>query len=207
MQTQGSAASALVDGETAYYLKTFTALALADARLDGIEFESCTFVDCDLSSATLRRCRFIDCSFQGSTLNHAQMSSTRFTSTVFERCRLVGINWTAVDWSRLTRDAQVGFRDCVLNESSFFGLALDALVLQSCKAHAVDFREARLRAADLTFSDFSSALFGRTDLSEADFSEATNYDIDVLNNVVRHAKFSRFEAVRLLQGLDIEVVD
>jgi len=71
----------------------------------------------------------------------------------------------------------------------------------------VDFREARLRAADLTFSDFSSALFGRTDLSEADFSEATNYDIDVLNNVVRHAKFSRFEAVRLLQGLDIEVVD
>lgn len=193
--------------ETSHYLKSFSGLSVAGEQLEGIEFESCAFVDCDMSAATFRRCRFIDCSFIGSNLNHVVLSSSRFNNVEFKRCKLVGVNWTTVEQTQLVRSPGFRFRDCILDESSFFGLALEELVLQGCKARAVDFREAGLRAADLTFTDFSGAVFGRTDLTEADFSEASGYDIDVLNNTMTRAKFSRFEAVRLLQGLDVEVVD
>jgi uncharacterized protein YjbI with pentapeptide repeats len=59
----------------------------------------------------------------------------------------------------------------------------------------------------LSYTDFANALFGRTNLSRANFAEAINYDIDVFNNEIKAAKFSRHEAIRLLDSLDIELID
>ena len=52
-----------------------------------------------------------------------------------------------------------------------------------------------------------SVLFEETDLSGADFTEAVNYTINILHNSIKKANFSRFEAVSLLEGLDIVLVD
>lgn len=79
--------------------------------------------------------------------------------------------------------------------------------MEGCKVHNVDFRDGDFSEANFTYSDFTGSLFSNTNLSGADFSEATDYDIDVLHNKIKHAKFSRFEAVRLLEGLEIELVD
>ena len=56
-------------------------------------------------------------------------------------------------------------------------------------------------------TDLTHSLFGRACLTEADFTEAVNYDIDVRDNEVGKCKFSRYEAVRLLYGYDIEVIE
>ena len=57
------------------------------------------------------------------------------------------------------------------------------------------------------FYDFRGALFGKTLLSGADFSEAVDFDIDVFDNQILGAKFSRCEALRLLASFKIELVD
>lgn len=76
-----------------------------------------------------------------------------------------------------------------------------------CKAHDLDLREASLRGADFSQTDFLNALFNRTNLAAADFTGACNYRIDIFHNEIRRAKFSRDEALGLLGGLDIEVVE
>ena len=87
------------------------------------------------------------------------------------------------------------------------GLSLEELVLDHCRVREVDFREANLSRARCTGSEFGLSLFNRTNLTGADFSDATDFDIDVLHNTLKGARFSRHEAVRLLYGLDIELVD
>lgn len=81
------------------------------------------------------------------------------------------------------------------------------LVMEECKAHNVDFREGDFSNSNFTYTDLSGCFFSNTNLSGADFSEATDYDIDVYQNIIKKAKFSRLEAVRLLSSLEIELVD
>jgi hypothetical protein len=50
-------------------------------------------------------------------------------------------------------------------------------------------------------------LFGKTNLVSADMTEALNYNIDLHENNIKNAKFSRYEAMRLLDCLEIELVD
>ena len=195
------------NGINEYYSKHFVGLDLSAQTFERLEFEACSFINCDFSDATIHNSRFIECDFTDCTLNNLKLPSTRLRSVTFERCRLVDVNWTTLEWSRLSTSAELTFRDCVLTDSSFHGLVMNELVMQSCKAHGVDFRDTKLKKADLSFTDFTNAQFGRTDLTDADFTEATGFDIDVLNNVMTLSKFSRHEAARLLSGLDIEVVD
>lgn len=173
----------------------------------GIEFEDCEFFDCHFSESTFRKCQFIECRFVRCNLSLVKVPQCQFNAVVFEECKLVGIDWTRAAWPRLSFAAPFHFKQCILNDSSFLGLALDQIVIEECKAHDVDFREGSFNQANFTYTDFSHSLFGRSQLTEADFSEATNYDIDIFNNKINRAKFSRDEAIRLLNCFDIELVD
>jgi fluoroquinolone resistance protein len=101
----------------------------------------------------------------------------------------------------------VKFFKCIINDSSFFGLSLDEIVIEACKAYDVDFREGSFSKANFTFTDFTNSLFNGTNLSGADFTEAVNYRIDINYNVINRAKFSRYEAISLLESLQIELKD
>ncbi len=119
----------------------------------------------------------------------------------------MGVDWTRANWSAYHKDFEISFRQCILNDSSFFGLTLQVLVLDECKVHDVDFREGDFSHAVMTYSDFTHSLFMRTNLQSANFAEATQYLINILENQVKNAKFSKHEAVYLLEGLGIELVD
>jgi uncharacterized protein YjbI with pentapeptide repeats len=71
----------------------------------------------------------------------------------------------------------------------------------------VDFREADLSGASFGATDLSESLFSSTDLSEADLSRARNYSIAPGRNVLTQARFSLPEAMALLYGLDIVLVE
>lgn len=199
--------STAFDAGLDYFSKHFTGLDLSRCVLGARSYEECVFTACNFSDATLASCKLLDCGFFDCNLSLAKVAHTRFRAVTFTGCKLVGINWTSAAWQRLATAAPLEFRDCILNDGSFLGLALQELVVEHCKARDVDWRDANLTGANLRHTDLTHALFSRTNLSGADLTGATGYDIDVLNNDVRHARFSRDEAVRLLLGLEIELAD
>jgi len=196
-----------IDNNQDYYSKTFSHLSMNEQAIEGVEFEDCTFSECDFTEAVFKKCRFIECSFTQCNLSVITIAQSQFTEVSFEHCKLIGVDWTRAMWSQLRLSATLTFKHCVLNDSSFFGLSLDEIKLIECKAHEVDFRNASVCHAQFTYTDFTGSLFGKTNLSGADFTEAVNYDIDIFDNKLDKAKFTRHEAVRLLNGLDIELLD
>lgn len=197
----------LEDDKDEYWSQTFTGEDFSGLEISSKEFEGCVFRDCNFTDAILNRCNFVDCEFTKCNFSVATIKYSKFSEVEFVESKLIGINWANIDLSKLVFNTPIKFYKCVINDSSFFGLKLQELVLEECKAHGVDFREGDFSRANFTHTDFTSCLFGSTNLTEADFSEATDYDIDILNNIITQAKFSRFEAVRLLDGLDIELID
>ena len=135
-----------------------------------------------------------------------KIGQSQFTDVTFEQCKLIGVDWTRAMWSQPRLSASLEFNNSVINDSSFFGLTLDEVKLVECKALEVDFRNGRFCRAQFSYTDFTASLFGKTDLSGADFTEAVNYDIDIFDNKLDKAKFTRYEALRLLNGLDIELI-
>ena len=135
------------------------------------------------------------------------VKNSRFNNVSFKDCKLLGIDWTRATWPNLSIDSQLKFEKSVLNDSSFFGLKLPNLKLIECRCIEVDFSDGDFNHGDFSYSDLSASLFRQTNLTKANFAEALNYSIDIENNRITGAKFSRHEAVSLLQSLNIELVD
>lgn len=193
--------------EKEYLATVFNHISVINQEIDGVEFEACDFIECNFTATQFKKCRFIECTFTRCNLSLAQVSQSQFTDVIFNECKLVGVDWTRAAWPKLVFSVALQFKQCILNDSSFFGLNLDEISMEECKAHDVDFRDGRFRRAIFTGTDFTHSLFAKTDLSGADFTDASDYDIDIFNNNISKAKFSRYEAIRLLNSLDIELVD
>lgn len=190
-----------------YWSKNFKNLDCSGIEIFSKEFDGCTFEKCDFSNSTFNKCNFVDCEFINCNLSIVKMEYSKFSDVCFRDSKLIGINWTKLAWPRLIFCSPIKFYKSILNDSSFYGLSLQDFVLEECKAHNVDFREGDFSNSNFTYSDLSGCFFGNTNLSCADFSEAIGYDIDIYQNTIKKAKFSRFEAVRLLESLEIDLVD
>ena len=188
------------------FAESFENLDFSGTEIIKIEFEDCTFSRCDFSHTSFKKCKFDNCHFSHCNLSLMQVLDSQFSGVVFEVCKIIGVDWTKASWSALTQRAPK-FKKSVLNDSSFWGLKLEGIMIHGCEARDVDFREANMKEADLCDTDFLRALFRNTNLRESDFTHANNFDIDVKTNEIEGAKFSRYEAVRLLPGLGIELVD
>lgn len=196
-----------IENNTQYFDKSFDKQGLVSVDIFGCEFEECEFNDCDLSAAIFTRCNFLNCSFNRCNLSLLKIPSSRFFDVDFIDCKLVGIDWTVAHWSSFNLCSELKFNRCILNDSTFFGLSLNELKLDECKLHEVDFREGDFSNSVMTYCDFTNSLFMRTNLQSVDFSESNSFTIDVLENKISRAKFSRYEALSLLNSLDIVLVD
>lgn len=190
-----------------YYSEIFEDVVASGADVSSKNFDGCTFKRCDFSEVAFSRCRFIDCEFIGCNLSVVTFGYSKLAGVIFRDSKLIGVDWTKVSWPALAISAPVSFYHSIINDGSFQGLSLQGVILGSCKAHHVDFRDSDFSHSRFSNTEFSGAFFVNTNLTGVDFSEATDYDIDINNNIVKKARFSRVEAVRLLEGLDIELVD
>ncbi len=195
------------DAQKEYFSNEFNQLKLPGQEIDSIVFEECVFNECDLSDVTFTRCKFVDCRFIKCNLSLLKPNYSRFIEVLFEDCKAIGVDWTKAEWPSIALPSPLKFLKCIINDTTFFGLNLTELVIEECKAHDVDFREGDFSEANFTFTDFTNCLFNETNLTGADFTEAVNYLIDINHNRIKEATFSRHEAVSLLEGLDIELVD
>ena len=190
-----------------YINKTFSDLVIPGAKVECTEFDGCTFINCDLSETLFYKCKFIDCSFVRSNLSVINLKFSQFSDVSFDECKMPGIDWTQVSRPNLIFYAPVKFNKCILNDSSFFGLDFPELEIIECKAHNVDFREGDFKKSNFSYTSFSQSLFNNTNLKEVNFCEAVDYQIDINLNTVKGARFTRQNALCLLESLGIELID
>lgn len=193
--------------QKAFHSQNFNNKDFSGQTLNAVEFEDCCFEKCNFTSATFKLCKFIDCRFVKCNLSLVNIGYSQFNDVNFEHSKVIGIDWTKGNWPNLALFSPIKFHHCIINDCLFFGLELKELVLENCKAHDVDFREGDFSQSNFSYSDFSHSLFSKTNLKGVDFTEASNYQINIYNNNITKAKFSRYQAVTLLDSLDIELLD
>jgi fluoroquinolone resistance protein len=195
----------IVDGLDCF-AEDFKDVSLHDVKITKAEFEACTFVSCDFSETIFLSCRFIECHFVNCNLSLMKLTDTKMSDITFESCKMIGIDWTMCDNKSLLRAEPLRFIESILNDSNFFGLKLENLVMKACRAKDVDFRNASLKSADFTGTDFKSSLFENTHLEYANFTDAQNTYIDIRKNHLTKAIFNRYEALFLLEIMEITLV-
>ncbi len=188
-----------------YINQHFKDLDLPASVFEDREFDNCLFIKCNLSDVQFKNCKFYECTFTDCNLSLLKVNGCSFTDVEFESCKAIGINWTAAAWSRLKLKSPFSFKECILNDSTFFGLSISEIKMINCKAHDVDFQEADCSHADFSSTDFHNSLFNKTNLTEANFSDAVNYNINIYFNEIKHAKFTLPDVMNLLNSLDIEI--
>ncbi len=188
------------------FAEDYKDLILADKKIEDIEFESCSFEKCNFNRVSFKNCIFSECTFKHCDLSLISVLGSQFSGIVFADCKIIGIDWTKALWASLTIMPNKFYRS-VLNDSSFWELSLEKVEFIECELKDTDFREAKLKGANFSYSDLSDALFRNSDLSSSNFSHCKNYDIDINQNIIKDAKFSRYDAVRLLNGIGIKLID
>lgn len=197
----------VLESQTEYFAKPLSKADISDSEIEGATFEDCEFNHCNFSSAKILRCRFNNCTFNHCNLAVADVTDSRFYEIYFNECKLSGIDWTRAVWPEFNPDFELHFKKCLLNNASFFSLKLNNLNMEECRLIDADFRESDLSGSVLTGCDFAGSLFNNTILRYVDFTDSWDYNINILNNTVARAKFSRLEALILLESLGIELVD
>ncbi len=189
------------------FAERFEGIDLHGTKLSKAEFEECTFVSCDFSETFFYSCRFMDCHFENCNLSVMKLTDSKFSHTDFTSCKMNGIDWSMCNWTSLISPLPLSFTECILDDSNFFGLDMQELVMKACRAYEVDFRSSSLQRANFTATNFKGALFGNTHLENANFTHASNTRIDLRTNHLKGAIFSHFEALALLEHLGIVLVD
>lgn len=193
--------------QSEYNNESFKKIKLEGARVQSREFYDCHFSGCSFRETLFRSCKFSDCFFEDCDLSLVRFEDSSFSDTSFARSKVIGINWTLASWSTFASEAPISFVDCSLDYSAFIGLTLRKLVLKKCSAKEVEFSEADLSNANFSGTDLSKSRFSRTNLTRANFEGATNYAIDIATNKISKARFALPEALALLYGLDIVLVE
>ena len=191
--------------ENDFYDCCFSEIDYNDVMLGEKKFENCKFNNCNFSETKFLACKFIECDFYNCNLSSAQLDNSTFVEISFIESKLIGINWTKLKWPHIKLSSPFQFIKSNISHSSFFELDLSELVIEECKAHDVDFREADLTGASFVLSDLEKSLFMHTNLYSADFTNATNYLIDPTENNIRKAKFSVPDVLNLLHNFEIEI--
>lgn len=189
------------------FAEEFVKVELQERKIKKAEFEECTFISCDFSETFFHSCRFIDCRFENCNLSLMKLTNSIVSGSHFISCKMIGIDWTMCDWKSLLSSMPIEFIECILNDSNFFGIMLDRLIVKKCSAKDMDFRSGSFIGADFSSSDFKGTLFESTKLEYANFTDATNTQINIKTNQLKGAIFSRYEALFLLETMGIVLVD
>jgi fluoroquinolone resistance protein len=187
--------------------ESFSKVMLESEQVVSREFYECVFSHCSFRESTFQDCKFHDCTFQECDLSLVRFEGSSFSDTRFERSKVIGVNWTIAAWSKFQADSPISFADCVVDFSAFIGLRLRKISFQKCSAQEVEFSDADLSSSNFSGTNLNKSRFRQTNLTRANFEGAINYSIDITANKITKARFSLPEALSLLAGLDIVLVE
>lgn len=162
-------------------------------------FDNCTFVHIDFSSAKILSSSFTDCIFSGCNLSMAEMTLTTLNNVSFVNCKILGVKFnTCNDFI-----FDVAFENCILDYCSFSKRKMPKTVFKDSSLKSVDFGDANLKGVKFINTDLNEAIFYNTNIQGADFTSAYNYIIDLTQNQVKKARFSKDGLSGLLNQFNI----
>jgi uncharacterized protein YjbI with pentapeptide repeats len=163
------------------------------------DYEGCTFTNCTFASIDLFSSNFEDCEFLNCDLSMLSLSNTAWKGVRFNQCKMIGIHFENCNPFLFS----VSFDGCQLNLASFYAFSMVKTHFKNCKLIEVDFVETNLASSIFENCDLSGAIFDRSNLEKVNFLSAYNYIIDLENNRVKKAQFSREGLSGLLNKYDI----
>mgnify|MGYP006389546557 FL=1 len=63
-----------------------------------------------------------------------KLTDSKFTNTEFFSCKMNGIDWCMCNWKSLLNPLPLKFTECILDDSNFFGLEMQYVVMKMCRA-------------------------------------------------------------------------
>ncbi|MEI3800212.1 MULTISPECIES: pentapeptide repeat-containing protein [Chitinophaga] len=190
------------DQEISHEHKKFEHIIWEGKTISGREFYDCHFYKCSLKECVFEECVFDKCTFEECDLSLIQFKQTSFNKVILQHSKAIGIAW------HNARNAlTVEFHHSRLSYCNFSGKNLKKGIFLHCQADEADFSGCNLSQADFGGTDLAGARFFETDLTQANFAGAQRYAIDVRTNKVKKAKFSLPDALSLLDGLGVEIVE
>ncbi len=181
--------------------EVFSKIDFVQNLLPKNDYENCTFLNCDFSNTDLSGIIFLDCTFTSCNLSMANLTKTAFKDIVFDDCKMLGLDFGLCSEFLFL----VGFKNCILNFSSFYKRKLKKSKFVNTSLQEVDFTEADLSGAVLDDCDLAGATFDNTVLEKADLRTSYHYSIDPDLNRIKKAKFSLQGVVGLLHKFEIVV--
>ncbi|WP_321519920.1 pentapeptide repeat-containing protein [uncultured Bacteroides sp.] len=181
--------------------KVFKGTNYLEEPLLKIEYENCSFINCQFINADLSNITFIDCLFDKCDLSMANIKSTAFRDVRFLNSKMVGLNFEECNSFLIS----FSFEECVLSLASFFKLKIKDTQFKNCNLQEVDFTETTLSNSVFDNCDLTRAIFARTNLEKVDFRTSYNYSIDPEVNRINNAKFSRIGVLGLLDRYNIDI--
>jgi uncharacterized protein YjbI with pentapeptide repeats len=132
----------------------------------------------------------------------ASVKTCKLQDTIFSECKIIGVDFSDCDPLLLS----MKFDNCTIQSCSFSQMKLEGTIFQKSIIKECSFIETDLTSASFHGCDLSGTIFNNTILNKADFSEASNYQINLINNQLKQAKFTLPDAIALLEMMGIKVL-
>jgi len=165
------------------------------------EYEDCTFHYLDLSNSNLSNCLFIGCEFLGCNLSNINLTNSSLQDSSFSQCKMLGLRFDTCNAFGFS----VTFETCQLSHAVFTAMNLKNCRFENCELLHVDFTESVLSDVVMRKCSLDGATFDRTRLENTDLRNSTGFRIDPENNFIKGARFSREEAIHLLDKYRLKI--
>lgn len=183
----------------------FEQIKLKDEILEHVEFVDCEFVDCALENCTLVRCTFSNCKFYRCKSVDLQLEYSQIKNAEFTECHLVGLDWSEISPVGKFAEPISILEDCCLKYNTFTEMDFRKFDFSGSEISGSTFSDCQLAESKFKASKLEETEFLRCDLRKADFREASGYQIDIMSNKMKGARFSFPEVTRLLNVLEIKI--
>jgi len=157
------------------------------------------FYKIDFSWMKLSWKNFINCKFEKCNLSNVIINDTTLNNVDFIKSKIM--------WIKFNKIKQIlsnfNFFDCNIILCDFKSLKMTNTIFRDSKIFESDFYYTNLEWADFSFCEMQNTIFEKTILKKACFLWSSWFFIDPNKNNLIKAKFSRDNAIELLNSLDI----
>ncbi|MFQ9315664.1 MAG: pentapeptide repeat-containing protein [Dysgonomonas mossii] len=136
----------------------------------------------------------MDCNLSMADLNQSTLNNIHF-----KNCKMLGVKFNHCHDFIF----HVDFENCILDYASFEKRKMSKTRFKDTSLKGVDFGGADLKQSKFLEADLEEAIFYNTNIQEVDFTTAYNYSIDLSQNQIKKACFSKDGLAGLLNQFDI----
>lgn len=174
-------------------------------KLEGIQFNDCTFINCMFDHCDCMNTQFLECVFEKSKLVQVGFVHSQMRNCNFKQCECIGISFGnvvpngSVD-TIFQECSKSYFKYCIFQGMKLTKFQAITNTFEQCSFHYCDMKSANFSGCQLMNSDFQ-----QSNLQKANFKDSYGYIIDPKTNQLKGAMFSIPEVLHLLDGLEIKI--